>query len=279
MAIKNPPINQLSFFLGGHDLEMLTISELLHTEGIDTRHIHDHGLSWGAGVDDYRDGIEASLAAGGLPVLIELAEAEVYEDRAVIIDHHNKAAGKNAPTSLHQLFNLLQLPAFRWTRRFELVAANDRGYIPALLEVGASRHEIAEIRAADRKAQGISSEEEESCRQAANELEKMAGGKLTIAHLPHNRTSPLCDRLEQALGGPGYQNLLVLCPTEISFFGDGKIVLGLAESFPGSWYGGSLPDRGYWGYALSGQSSEQILAFICSQLTNISSDLLPNARC
>jgi hypothetical protein len=53
--------------------------------------------------------------------------------------------------------------------------------------------------------------------------------------------------MESALGGPGFENLLIVSPSELNFFGEGRIVLDLNEAFPGGWLGGSLPDRGFWG--------------------------------
>ncbi|HIP83247.1 MAG TPA: hypothetical protein EYH19_06700 [Desulfocapsa sulfexigens] len=243
-----PDKQNCSFFLGGHDLEMLTILELLKANGIAAKDIFDKQLAWGAAADDYRQEIQSCFEYGRAPVLIELADREgKYHNRAIVIDHHNESAGQDVPTSLHQVFDLLGLAKNAWTRWHELVAANDRGYIPALLAVGATQQEIQDIRAADRAAQGVTPEEEKLCEDALTRLEYLLEGSLVIARLPHNRTSPLCDRLEPALGGAGYRNLLVFCPREVNFFGSGRLVEQLAGSFPGCWYGGALPEYGFWG--------------------------------
>ena len=47
------------------------------------------------------------------------------------------------------------LPATQGTRWHELVAANDRGYVPATLDLGATKEEVNAIGAGDRKAQGV----------------------------------------------------------------------------------------------------------------------------
>ena len=65
------------------------------------------------------------------------------------------------------------------------------GYIQALIEAEASPQEIKKIRIKDRGAQGINQEEEKAARKAVSELKSRADGMLTIARLPHNRTSAI----------------------------------------------------------------------------------------
>lgn len=110
---------------------------------------------------------------------------------------------------MHQVFDLLELPPKRWIRWYDLVAANDRGYIPEMLELGATRAEIIQVRAADRAAQGITPEDEQAGQKAVSQAKTVARGKLTIVRLPHNCTAVVTDRLDPDLGGPGFQNLLV----------------------------------------------------------------------
>ncbi len=236
-----------AFFLGGRDLEMVAIRELL--EEVSPAELHDKGLAWGARASAYREEIEAALEAGMTPVLVELADDLGLGERAIRIDHHGSRAGKDRPTSLEQVFRLLGLPRERWTRWLELVAANDRGHVRALEALDATGEEIRRIRAADRAAQGITAEEERQAEAALEQAETCCGGALTVVHLPHNKTAAAADRLEPALGGPGYQNLLLLCPGEASFFGSGELVEALDRAFPGGWKGGELPERGFWGHA------------------------------
>jgi hypothetical protein len=251
-----PNSNNLVFFLGGHDLEMLTIRGLL--EQYASGRFCDKGLAWGARASDYREEIESALARGARPVLIELTlDLGVPEDTVVVIDHHGRRAGSTHPTSLHQVFALLDLPKAAWTRWHELVAANDRGYIPALLAIGATQAEIQKIREADRKAQGVTAEEEAAAEEALRTLQILADGDLTVVVLPHAHTSPLCDRLEPALGGGGFRNLLISSPGQLNFYGAGEIVNALNEKFPGGWYGGALPERGFWGHDTASFSLSQ----------------------
>ncbi len=239
--------NTLIFFLGGHDLEMITIRALLQEVALDQ--LHDKRLSWGAKASAYRQEISETLARGLTPVFVELAN-DLNLDPALFleVDHHGERAGENRPTSLHQVFDLLKLPPERWTRWFDLVAVNDWGYIPALVEIGASREEIVKVRAADRAAQGITPEEEAEGERAITHAEILAQGALTVAHLPHSRTATVTDRLQAELGGPGYQNLLICSPDQVNFFGSGELIFALDRKFPGGWYGGALPARGFWGH-------------------------------
>jgi len=127
----------------------------------------------------------------------------------------------------------------------------------------ASQAEIHQVRQRDRAAQGITPEQEESGRRAAESCQMLAGGKLTLARLDHDRVATVADRLEPALGGPGFENLLIVCPDSIHFFGSGTHVQTLHERF-GGWKGGALPDRGYWGTdepPLSGDNAVQAVLF------------------
>lgn len=243
----------LDFFLGGQDLEMQTISELLKQNGLS---FHDRKLSWGAKASSYEPGIKTALKKGKKVILVELEDDLGLGEKVISIDHHGKRAGRDEPTSLHQVFYLLKRPPNEWSRWFSLVAANDRGYIPAMLEIDATLDEMQKIRAADRQAQGVTPTDEEEAEQALSDIKTLANGRLTLATLPHNKTSAICDRLEPSLGGKGYENLVVLCPTEINFFGKGRIVGLLKDTYLDSWYGGALEKNaagritggyGFWG--------------------------------
>jgi len=251
-------VNNHFFLLGGHDLEMLTINELLKAYAPTS--FCDKNLSWGAKASDYRIEIDDALHAGKIPVLVELIDDLQLGEKVVIVDHHGSLAGKDRPTSLHQVFDLLMLPKNLWTHHFELVAANDRGYIGEMLECGATQKEIVSYRAKDRAAQGITQEQENQAVAAIADLQVLCHGRLTIVRLPHNHTATVADRLASELGGQGYKNLLVISPAEINFFGPGEMVRNLERQFPGGWYGGSLPERGFWGHA--GELPEVIPALI-----------------
>jgi hypothetical protein len=266
--------DNLFFFLGGYDLEMLTIRDLLD-EYAPGRYC-DRGLSWGAKTSDYRAEIVETLGKGITPVLVELTDnmglqPHPYsgplsdDDGVVFVDHHGLLAGADKPTSLHQIFALLGLPSDAWTRRMELIAANDRGYIRGMLDAGATRDEINAIRAADRAAQGITEEQERQAAEAIQESEEVCRGRLTVVRLPHNRTAAVADRLAPELGRQGYENLLVISPCEVNFFGSGELVFELDRTFPGGWSGGCLPDQGFWGH---GEPVPDVLYFLRERLND-----------
>lgn len=247
----------LIFLLGGHDLEMLTIRELLQAHAPDS--FIDKRLGWGAAASAYRVEIEDAWQSGHTPVLVELIDDIGLDERAVIIDHHGPLAGADKPTALHQVFALLGLPPEAWTRWIELVAANDRGHIRGMLKVGATMEEIVAIRAADRAAQGITEEQEQQAAKAILSVETACNARLTVVRLPHNRTAAVADRFAPELGGPGYENLLVISLQEVNFFGKGVAISALANEFPGGWYGGSLPEYGFWGH---GEPLPDVLSFL-----------------
>lgn len=238
--------DRLVFFLGGRDLEMVTIRELLEREA--PGRFHDAALGWGAKASAYRGEIEAVLACGDTPVLIELDDDLGVESRgARILTHHGTRAGVEAPTSLQQVFAALGLPKERWTHWFELVSANDRGYIPELAAVGAAPEEIARVRTADRAAQGITPQEEAEGARALAAARRLCVGRLIVVTMGHGRIAVVEDRLHRESGGPAVQNLLVLSPGQLDFSGDGGAVMALNRRYPGGWYGGALPGRGFWG--------------------------------
>lgn len=238
--------DKLVFFLGGRDLEMVTIRELIDEKGIP---YYDKRLSWGAKASDYEEEIKKVIESGLTPAFVELTDdLELSQESRILIDHHGEKARRNTST-LRQVFELLQFPSEQWTRWFELVDANDRGHIRALVKIGATKHEIIKVREADRQAQGITEEQEIQGRSAAAQAETLLNGKLTVVRLPHSKTAVVTDLLHPALGGSGYENLFIISPDEVNFYGKGKIVIELNRRFAGGWYGGSLPEYGFWGHA------------------------------
>lgn len=247
------------YFLGGRDLEMQAIAELLaaHAPG----RFLDHGLSWGAAASAYAAAIDACIAAGQQPVLVELHWdlPQALRQAVVLVDHHGDRAGENVPTSLEQVFARLELPAAAWTRRLALIAANDRGHTRAMQALGGTAEEIRQIRAEDRAAQGTTEEQERLAAEAVACRRLLANGRLCVVALPHNRTATVADRLDAVQGGPGYDNLLVVAPQELNFYGDGRVIAALDARFPGGWRGGELPRRGYWGHARADATAVQAL--------------------
>lgn len=240
-------MRSFAFFLGGRDLEMEEIGRLIRKHA-PAAELADKRLGWGeAAASAYEGQIRAALVAGNRPVLVELRPdlpGDVI-DECLIIDHHGPLAGADRPTSLEQVFALLRRPDRDWTRRLQFVAANDRGWIPELRSVGASPEEIANIRREDRAAQGITAKQERDGEEALSRRTLAMGGELVVVHLPHDHVAVVTDRLAQETQAP--PDVLVLSPRQVNFSGRGGWVRALDRAFPGGWYGGALPDRGFWG--------------------------------
>ena len=140
------------FLLGGHDLEMEAIKQTLEREGIA---FADHNLNWGAQLSSYRKEIAEAIEKGQEIYGIELEEDMPLPKRYYRIDHHNGFSAN--PSSIEQVCELLGIQP---TRLELLIAANDKGYIPALRAAGATSAEIADIRKADRRLSGCTDKDE-----------------------------------------------------------------------------------------------------------------------
>lgn len=241
------PIAPYRFFLGGADLEMAAIRALVE-ETLGQGALCDHRLGWGARLSDYQAEL-AALPRAVVPVLVELTLDQDPPERAIIVDHHGDRTDK--PSALHQVFALLAplgLPSGAWTRRMDLVAANDRGHVRAMRALGASPAEIASIRTADRAAQGITPDEERIGEAALAAAESRLDGRLTLVRLPHARTATVMDRIAVRTPEAEIRDVLILCPAEVNFYGSGAAVLALDSAFPQGWRGGELPTTGFWGH-------------------------------
>lgn len=232
----------LVFFLGGGDAEMAEIRAILQANQLP---FHDRQLRWGARLSEYQDEL-AQLPPNAVPVLVELEPDIPPPPGAVVVDHHDQRAGRDKPTSLEQVADLLGLSL---NRRQKLVAANDRGHIRAMRAMDATAEEIAEIRAADRKAQGVTLEDEAAATESiARRLRETAPGA-ALVDSQTNRTSPIADRLFDA-----YSRLFIRTPDGAThFFGDGATIRRLRrlsrrkDPPPAQWSGGELPERGFFG--------------------------------
>ena len=54
------------------------------------------------------------------------------------------------------------------------------------------------------------------------------------------------------------QNLLVLLPGIVSFYGHGKWIMAMRD-WPSCWFGGALPDKGFWGAPIAGKEQEALV--------------------
>ena len=240
-------VNNMVVFAGGYDGEMIAIINACREAGVE---VMDKHLGWGASVDSYTEEIEKVISEGMTPVLVELGGAEQVSG-AIIVDHHNENVGK--PASIIQILDLLGVEP---SREQQLIAANDNGYIPAMLALGATAEEVAKVRYADRAAQGITPEQEIEAERAIAAAEVVNG--VTIVRMAHSKTATVCDRL---FDPEKEQRLLILSGDgESNFFGNGELCKLLQgdktgktpegwDTFSnfGGWIGGNLPTSGFWG--------------------------------
>ena len=237
------------FLLGGYDLEMLTIKQML--EGKEGCIIMDKHLQWNnAWLSAYQN--ELSEFAVNNIYGIELQEDIPLPRNYHRIDHHNDWADK--PSSLEQVAEVLGVE-LTWYQ--QLVAANDRGYIPAMTELGASKEEIDDIRRKDRAAQGATVEDETLAEKAIAENLHVYKG-LSVIKAFSSRFSPICDRLFP------YRRLLIYTDDEWMYYGEGtaRLVCLLAEDISRKkvFHGGG--DNGYIGTVQSAYDKTEIEQFV-----------------
>ena len=198
------------FLLGGHDLEMLTIRNVLDAHGYT---YVDHQLQWNnAKLSSYQEEIERyeKRITSGCIYGIELEnDLPITPKFYKAIDHHNKLY--DTPCALEQILSLLNVPT---TREYQMIAANDKQYIPGMLTLGATEEEIKKIRYADRKAQGVTEEDERLAKKAISENLRQDKNLIVVKALS-SRFSPICDRLYP------YKSLLIYTSTEWMFYGVG----------------------------------------------------------
>lgn len=203
--------NQYIFFIGGKDLEMETIKQLLSAHN---QPYIDKNLGWGAKTSAYEAEISRAAADGKTPVVIELEQDCKLPENAINIDHHNQNAGH--PASVLQICDLLGIEK---TRDLQLIGANDAAYIPGMMEMDAAPEEIARVRRRDRMCQGITEEQEKEAERAISKKEEICG--VTIVRMAHSKTATVADRLFEK---DKQQNLLILSDDgEANYFGDGKL--------------------------------------------------------
>lgn len=240
---------EMLFLLGGADLEMQTIRDVLRREGIP---FADNNLRWdNALLSSYQEELH-EISEGQVVYGIELREDIMPPACYRAIDHHNESS--MMPCALEQVMDLLQLPMNRYEK---LVAANDKAYIPGMLALNASSEEIASIRKADRKAQGVTDKEEELAEKALADNKEVVNGMIIVRALC-SRFSPICDRLFP------FSKLLIYNDSEWVYYGEDSIKVRKAFSDEYSdgnlFYGGG--EHGFVGIKQNVYDKEEIIKMI-----------------
>ncbi|WP_299231184.1 hypothetical protein [uncultured Bacteroides sp.] len=196
------------FLLGGYDLEMCTIKDILEQKACNYADKH---LKWNnASLSNYKNEIKIfqKCNPNGIIYGIELKnDLLLSNEKYIEIDHHNDKS--NNPSALEQIMTLLDVQT---TRYYSLVSANDKSYIPGMKKIGATESEIKIIRQSDRKAQGITDEDEILAEKAINDNQRKTNGTIIIKAY-NNKFSPICDRLYP------YDSLLIYTKNEWMYYG------------------------------------------------------------
>lgn len=198
------------FLLGGADLEMQTIKNILENHKL---HVEDKKLNWSdARLSAYAEELKEYSSEEYRIYGIELQEdgSSILPENYVRIDHHNDL--QDRPSALEQVAEII---GHKLTDEERLIAENDKGYFPAMekflmenspeMSKEERRAKMDDIRREDRKAQGVTDEEEKAARSVA----KYEHGDciLVITNLQH--FSPICDTL-----WPDYEKLMICRPVE-----------------------------------------------------------------
>lgn len=237
MDIKSR-VKDFVFLLGGHDLEMLEIKKILASRGLT---YYDKNLQWdNANLSQYNEILNNTNLFIGIELIPDIDEPTNF----TLIDHHNENSGK--PSSIEQVADLLNI---KLTNYQLLVAANDKGYIPAMETLGATSEEIDNIRYRDREAQGVTEEDELLAEQSIKENLTIEFG-ITVVKSLTSHFSTITDRLYPC------DKLLIYTDQELTYFGKSSFQLALAfDHFikqKKAYSGGG--ERGFFGLTSEGLS-------------------------
>lgn len=260
----NNLIGNYNFFLGGSDAEMDAIRQILKEKKLV---VHDKNLSWGAKASTYKSEIE-KLLADKIPVLIELDVDIDLPRNAIIVDHHNEKSGRDKKTSIEQVADLLNI---QLNRKQQLISANDKAFIDGMLGLNATQPEIDETRKLDRKCQGVTEEDEKLGKISISHfLDKLDEDTVFIQSLT-DKTTVITDSIYRY-----YRHIFIITPNKkFIYSGTGQLVEKLKHKFAELknndnriefWFGGNLPDKGFFGSNTSLKKNE------IKELCNIMSD-------
>lgn len=198
--------NSAVFLIGGHDLEMVEIINILTSQKLK---FYDKNLSWNnANLSDYADVLDNENSF----IAIELKQ-DLKHPNVKFIDHHNERS--NEPSFIEQIADLLKITL---TREQQLIAANDKGYIPAMEALGATQEEIKDIRRRDRQAQGIVNNDELLGEKSLKENLIEKAGILIVKSLT-TRFATITDKLYP------YKCLLIYNENALNYYGEGVELL------------------------------------------------------
>ncbi|MHB8580920.1 MAG: CorA family divalent cation transporter [Ignavibacteriaceae bacterium] len=243
--------DNLVFFLGGYDAEMVTIKKIIEEKNLP---YFDRQLKWGAKLSEYKAEL-SKLSKEQIPVFIELYLDIDYPSNAVIIDHHNERSGKDQKTSIEQVADLLGVKLDRWQ---QLISANDKDLFKGMQLIDATDVEIKKINDMEKEVQGISNQDYKLAENSIKHFSEVIDGDIIIIHSQTKKTRPILEKLynlERKFFN--YKHIFILYKDEeFGYTGEGKVIDVLKKRFLHFqekdnsiklWYGGILPCRGYFG--------------------------------
>ena len=196
--------NKYLFLLGGRDLEMTGIREILLKKGLQENiDFIDKQLNWGAKLSDYSEFLNSDKTIIGIELTPDIKPPKRY----IGIDHHNQKANKK--TSIEQVAVLLGVELNHYQM---LIAANDAGYIPAMKAMGATENEIRQIRLLDRQAQGVTEQDEKLAEESIKKYLMREQG-ITVVKSLTSKFSAITDRLYPT------EQLLIYNDKELTYYG------------------------------------------------------------
>jgi len=243
--MKDNELLSCIFLLGGHDLEMHEIKKIINRKQLICFDCH---LKWGALLSAYKNYFNDTNTFVGIELIKDVKPPKKY----IEIDHHNENGHK--ASSIEQIASLLKI---KLSKRQMLIAANDKGYIPAMQKLGASKVEIDRIRKADRRAQGATRLDEKLAEKSIRENMQVVNNAIVIKSLT-GFFSTITDRLFP------YKKLLIYNETNYSYYGEGTDKLALyfhdMVKIKNAWYGGGAD--GFFGIRAEYTNVNEILEII-----------------
>lgn len=228
-----------------NDLEAVEIIRLLQAAG-ETVLVSQQawGACWENLEDEITSGVEGVLqnTPAAEVIGIELAGTPRWHGRN--IDHHRW--GESDRSCEHSSLEQVALLLGHHLNRYEaLVAANDKGWIPALVAAGATPGEVETVRMADRCAQGVSPDQEA---QAVRDIAAAEWrGRKVLVRCPDGSSSAITDRLYGR-----YDEAITTAPDKWIYYGPRaqqihQVVRSAGLGHARDWTGGSAA-FGYAGF-------------------------------
>lgn len=234
-----------------NDLEALEIIRLLEEQGEEVLVSRQpHGATWAGLEPEILKALESARPERpDVQILgVELGGRDPWG--AVNVDHHRYRDEDrwNLLSSLEQVGALLQMPL---SRRQQLAALNDRGWIPAMTEAGATAEEIREIREEDIRAQGHGPEARVQAESDIRGGQRF--GDCVVMRCPQGANPWHADLLY------GQANeVLHVGPDEWSYSGPRHLALMKLELDEVCWAGGA-EKSGYFGVRRPGERSRRLV--------------------